>query len=74
MLGWSALWISFLSIDAQASSQAAAPLEIVAETYYNTFSRAHPARAHPSRRDGRTKTIDASGRTNTGSVRSPAIR
>ena len=43
---------------------------IVAETYYNTFSRAHPplARIRPGETVV-TKTIDASGRDETGTVR-----
>ena len=43
---------------------------IVAETYYNTFSRAHPplARIRPGETVS-TKTIDASGRDDTGTVR-----
>src|SRR5688572_19939749 len=43
---------------------------VVAETYYNTFSRAHPplARIRPGETVV-TKTIDASGRDETGSVR-----
>ena len=43
---------------------------IIAETYYNTFSRAHPplARIRPGETVA-TKTIDASGRDDTGTVR-----
>ena len=43
---------------------------IVAETYYNTFSRAHPplARIRPGETVA-TKTIDASGRDESGTVR-----
>src|SRR5687768_10989750 len=43
---------------------------ITAETYYNTFSRAHPplARIRPGETVV-TKTIDASGRDETGTVR-----
>ncbi len=43
---------------------------IVAETYYNTFSRAHPvlARVKPGEVVS-TRTIDASGRDDTGTVR-----
>ena len=43
---------------------------IVAETYYNTFSRAHPvlARVKPGELVS-TRTIDASGRDDTGTVR-----
>ena len=43
---------------------------VVAETYYNTFSRAHPplARIRPGE-PVVTKTIDASGRDETGTVR-----
>ena len=48
----------------------AQPKPIVAETYYNTFSRAHPplARIRPGDTVA-TKTIDASGRDETGTVR-----
>ena len=44
--------------------------QLVAATYYNTFSRAHPvlARIRPGE-TVRTKTIDASGRDETGTVR-----
>ena len=49
---------------------AAQSQQIVAKTYYNTFSRAHPvlARIQPGE-VVRTKTIDASGRDDTGTVR-----
>jgi amidase len=48
----------------------AQPRQIVAETYYNTFYRAHPvlARIRPGETIV-TKTIDASGRDHTGTVK-----
>jgi hypothetical protein len=56
-----------LSIDGQASSQTGETGEIVAATYYNTFSRAHPVLRRVRAGDTvRTKTIDASGRDETG--------
>jgi acetamidase/formamidase len=58
-----AVCITFLSIDAQASFQPAEAAEIVASTYYNTFSRAHPVLKRVSSGDTvRTKTLDSSGR------------
>jgi hypothetical protein len=49
---------------------AAQSKQIVAQTYYNTFSRAHPvlARVKPGETVV-TKTLDASGRDDTGTVR-----
>ena len=65
--GCSALCICFLSIETQASSQAAEPQEIVAATYYNTFSRAHPVLKRVRPGDTvRTKTLDSSGRDENG--------
>jgi acetamidase/formamidase len=57
-----------LSAGQHVASAQQAP--IVAETYYNTFSRAHPplARIRPGDTVA-TKTIDASGRDETGTVR-----
>lgn len=66
-LGCSALCIASLSIDGQASSQKGEAGEIVAATYYNTFSRAHPVLRRVRSGDTvRTKTLDASGRDETG--------
>ena len=42
VLGSSALCITASSIDPQASSGAAETHEIVATTYYNTFTHSHP--------------------------------
>ena len=62
-----ALFICFLSIGAQASPQAAEAQEIVAATYYNTFSRAHPVLKRVRPGDTvRTKTLDSSGRDENG--------
>ena len=70
ILGLSALYVSVLSIGAQAASQAAEAQEIVATTYYNTFTRAHPVLKRVRPGDTvRTKTIDASGRDDKGVVR-----
>ncbi|AMY08874.1 Acetamidase [Luteitalea pratensis] len=65
--GCLALCICFLSIETQASPQAAEPQEIVAATYYNTFSRAHPVLKRVRPGDTvRTRTLDASGRDENG--------
>jgi amidase len=67
ILGSSALYIAALSIEAQASPQAAEAHEIVATTYYNTFTRAHPVLKRVRSGDTvRTKTLDASGRDDKG--------
>ena len=67
ILGSSALCVTVLSIDAQAASQAAEAHEIVATTYYNTFTRAHPVLKRVRPGDTvRTKTLDASGRDDKG--------
>ena len=69
-LGSSALCITIVPIGAQALSQAADVHEIVATTYYNTFTRAHPVLKRVRPGDTvRTKTIDASGRDDKGVVR-----
>ena len=67
ILGSSALCITALSIEAQASPQAAEAHEIVATTYYNTFTRAHPVLKRVRSGDTvRTKTLDSSGRDEKG--------
>jgi amidase len=61
---------SVLLCSARAETAFAQSKPIVADTYYNTFSRAHPplARIRPGETVS-TKTIDASGRDETGTVR-----
>ena len=70
ILGSSALCIAVLSTDGQALSQASEAQEIVATSYYNTFSRAHPVLKRVRAGDTvRTKTLDASGRDDKSVVR-----
>ena len=70
VLGLSALGITVWSIDAQASFQAAEVHEIVATTYYNTFTRAHPVLKRVRPGDTvRTRTLDSSGRDERGVLR-----
>ena len=62
--------VSVVLCTANAATTHAQSKPIVADTYYNTFSRAHPplARIRPGETVS-TKTIDASGRDETGTVR-----
>jgi len=62
------VFVALFAAGEQVASAQSKP--IVAETYYNTFSRAHPplARIRPGETVA-TKTIDASGRDETGTVR-----
>jgi amidase len=70
ILGSSALCLAVVSIDVRAASQAADAQEIVATTYYNTFTHAHPVLKRVRTGDTvRTKTLDASGRDEKGVVR-----
>jgi acetamidase/formamidase len=63
-------WLRPVSIDAQAPSQPPAANEIVATTYYNTFTHAHPVLKRVRAGDTiRTKTLDSSGRDEKGVVR-----
>ena len=67
------LLLSVVVVAAGQGLPAAQSKPIVAETYYNTFSRAHPvlARIKPGETVS-TKTLDASGRDDTGMVRARA--
>jgi len=70
ILGSSALYIAVVSIAVQAMSQSADTQEIVATTYHNTFTHAHPVLKRVRPGDTiRTKTLDASGRDDKGAVR-----
>ena len=67
ILGSSALSVTALSIHAQAPQQAAETHDTLATTYYNTFSRAHPVLKRIRSGDTvKTKTLDSSGRDDTG--------
>jgi amidase len=70
ILGSPVLCIRVLSLDGQASPPTAEAHDVVATTYYNTFTRAHPVLKRVRSGDTvRTKTIDASGRDDKGVVR-----
>jgi amidase len=68
---WGAIAIASVGVFSAGQEFAAAQARlIVAETYYNTFSRAHPvlARIRPGE-TVTTRTLDSSGRDQTGTVR-----
>ena len=70
ILGSSALGITVVWIEAQATPQKAEAHEIVATTYHNTFTHAHPVLKRVRSGDTvRTKTLDASGRDEKGELR-----
>ena len=62
--------VTAVAICAQPSSQAPEAHQIVATSYYNTFTHAHPVLKRVRPGDTvRTKTLDASGRDEKGAVR-----
>jgi acetamidase/formamidase len=70
LLRSSLIVLSLCCLAPESSQLSAQSREIIAETYYNTFSRAHPVLARIKPGDVvRTKTIDASGRDASGTVK-----